>query len=97
MERVSRMWYNGATILGKVGCPVITALMVVEVAVAIATMAAILLQTGYSAGISGAFGGASPQQMTGGKKRGVDEFLERVTVGLAVVLAVVTLVLVRLW
>ncbi len=74
----------------------ITALVVLDVVLCVAMMAAILLQTGYSAGISGAFGGGT-QQSYGGKKRGVDELLERVTVVTAVVFAIVTLLLTHLW
>lgn len=75
----------------------VTVLMVVDVVVAVALMAAILLQTGYSAGMSGAFGGGMSAQPYSGKKKGVDEFLERVSLILAIVFAVVTLVLVHLW
>ncbi len=75
---------------------VITTLIVIDVVLGLAVMAAILLQTGYSAGISGAFGGGS-QQAYGGKKRGVDELLERVALVLAILFAVVTLILARLW
>lgn len=74
----------------------ITTLIVIDVVLGLAVMAAILLQTGYSAGISGAFGGGS-QQAYGGKKRGVDELLERVALVLAILFAVVTLILARLW
>lgn len=74
----------------------IMTLIVIDVVLGLAVMAAILLQTGYSAGISGAFGGGS-QQAYGGKKRGVDELLERVALVLAILFAVVTLILARLW
>lgn len=74
-----------------------TALIIGDMVVALALMGAILLQTGYSAGMSGAFGGGYTQQGSGGQKKGVDEFLARVTVVLAVVFAVVTLILVRVW
>ena len=75
---------------------VILTLFVVEVVLAFAVMAAILLQTGYSAGISGAFGGGS-QQAYGGKKRGVDELLERISLVVAILFAINTLLLARLW
>lgn len=74
------------------------ALIVGEVVIGLAMMAAILLQTGYTGGMSGAFGGGFSQPTSyGGKKQGVDELLARVTVVLAVVFAVLTLLLARIW
>lgn len=74
------------------------ALIIGEIVIGLALMAAIILQTGYSPGMSGAFGGGF-QQPGGyaGKKKGVDELLARVTIVLVVVFAVITLVLARLW
>lgn len=76
-----------------------TALVVGEVIFGLALMAAILLQTGYTPGMSGgAFGGGFTQPGGyGGKKQGVDELLARVTVVLGIVFAVVTLLLARFW
>ncbi|MDA8192894.1 MAG: preprotein translocase subunit SecG [Thermaerobacter sp.] len=74
----------------------ITALIVVDVTVALVMMAAVLLQTGYTAGMSSTFGGSSPQPYQG-KKKGVDEFLARVTVIFAVAFGVLTLVLAHFW
>ena len=75
-----------------------TALIVGEIIIGLGVMASILLQTGYTAGMSGAFGGGMAQQGSyGGKKQGVDEFLARVTIVLAIVFAVLTLLLARLW
>ena len=74
------------------------ALVVGEVIFGLALMAAILLQTGYTAGMSGAFGGGFQQQGAyGGKKQGVDELLSRATVILAIVFAIITLLLARVW
>jgi preprotein translocase subunit SecG len=74
------------------------ALIIGEIVVGLALMASIMLQTGYTPGMSGAFGGAF-QQPGGyaGKKRGVDELLSRATIVLVVVFAVITLLLARLW
>lgn len=74
-----------------------TALIVVDVVLALALMASILLQTGYSPGMSGAFGGGGAGPQMYAKKRGVDDFLERVSLVLAIVFAVVTLILVHIW
>lgn len=74
------------------------ALLVGEVVIGLALMAAILLQSGYTPGMSGAFGGGFQQPAGyGGKKQGVDELLSRVTVILVIIFAVVTLLLVKLW
>ncbi len=76
----------------------VTALMIIDVVFAFAVMASILLQQGHMPGLSGAFGGggdSGPQMYA--KKRGVDDFLERVTVVLTVVFAVLTLILVHIW
>jgi preprotein translocase subunit SecG len=74
----------------------VTAFLVGDLVVAVALMAAILLQTGYTPGMSGAFGGGFAQQGYGGKKQGVDELLSKITVILGIIFAVVTLILVRL-
>ncbi len=73
--------------------------MIVDVVLGIAVMASILLQTGHMPGLSGAFGGGggSGGAQMSPKKRGVDDFLERVTVALSVVFAMITLILVHIW
>lgn len=78
--------------------PVIITLFVLEVVLAVAVVAAIILQTGYSAGISGAFGGGGGGPSTyGGKKQGVDQLLEKVSLYLAIALGIVTLLLAHYW
>ncbi len=75
-----------------------SALMIVDVVLGIAVMASILMQQGHMPGLSGAFGGgggSGPQMYA--KKRGVDDFLERVTVVLVIFFAAVTLILVHIW
>lgn len=74
------------------------ALIVGDIVFGLALIASIMLQTGYTPGMSGAFGGGF-QQPGGyaGKKRGVDELLSRVTVVVVVIFAVITLLLARHW
>lgn len=74
----------------------VSVLVIFDVVFAFALMAAILFQTGYSAGISGAFGGGAPQSY-GSKKKGVDDFLERVTMVLGILFVIVTAILAHLW
>lgn len=74
------------------------ALIIGDIVIGLALMAAIMLQTGYTPGMAGAFGGGFQQQSGYGvKKQGVDDLLSRVTVVLAIVFAVVTLLLARFW
>ncbi|MBX6350740.1 MAG: preprotein translocase subunit SecG [Clostridia bacterium] len=60
----------------------LTALIVVLVICALGLIASVLLQSGRSAGLSGAVAGASEQIF--GKRRGLDQFLARLTVIFAV-------------
>ena len=58
------------------------ALIVIYVIVCLALIASVLLQSGRSAGLSGAIAGGA--QSLFGKKKGLDDLLGRVTTGLAV-------------
>ena len=72
------------------------ALMIVYVIVCLALIATVLLQSGRSAGLSGAIAGGA--QSLFGKKKGLDDLLGRVTTGLAIgfmLLAIALTVLVR--
>ncbi len=72
------------------------ALIVIYVIVCLALIASVLLQSGRSAGLSGAIAGGA--QSLFGKKKGLDDLLGRVTTGLAVgfmLLAIALTVLVR--
>lgn len=72
------------------------ALIVIYVIVCLALIASVLLQSGRSAGLSGAIAGGA--QSLFGKKKGMDDLLGRVTTGLAVgfmLLAIALTVLVR--
>ncbi len=69
-----------------------TVLIIVEVIISLALISTIILQSGKSAGLSGSIAGGS-QAIFGGKKKGLDELLSRITAWLAVAFMVVTLVL----
>lgn len=56
-----------------------------------ALVATVLLQSGHSAGLSGAIAGAGENVF--GKKRGLDEVLSRFTTGFSVLFLLVSLVL----
>lgn len=73
----------------------ITGLMIVEAIICIALIAAVVLQSGKSAGLSGSIAGGA-ETIFGGKKKGIDEMLARVTMILGALFAVVTLALVKL-
>lgn len=68
-----------------------TVLTVLILLIAIGIIAAVLLQSGRSAGLSGAIAGASEQVF--GKRRGLDQFLGRLTVYLSIAFVVFTVLL----
>lgn len=68
-----------------------TVLLIIHILVSIGLITTVLLQSGRSAGLSGAIAGAGQQLF--GKKRGIDELLSRVTTGLAVGFMVTSLAL----
>lgn len=67
-------------------------LTIVEVLISLAVIAAVLLQSGTSAGLSGSIAGGA-ETLLGGKKKGLDELLSKVTRWLAVAFLVVLLAL----
>ena len=73
----------------------IIALMILEAVISIALIAAVVLQSGKSAGLSGSIAGGA-ETLFGGKKKGMDELLAKATMVLGAVFGVVTLALVRL-
>lgn len=73
----------------------ITALMILEAIISIALIAAVVLQSGKSAGLSGSIAGGA-ETLFGGKKKGLDELLARATMVLGAVFGIVTMALVRL-
>ncbi len=68
-----------------------TALIVVQVMVSVGLIASVLLQSGKSAGISGAIAGGAETFF--GKKKGMDKMLGKISTGLAIGFLVVTLLL----
>ncbi len=71
-------------------------LLIMEAVVAIALIASVVLQSGKSAGMSGSIAGGA-ETIFGGKKKGMDEMLSRVTMVLGVVFGILTLVLGRMF
>lgn len=69
--------------------------MILEAIISIALIAAVVLQSGKSAGLSGSIAGGA-ETLFGGKKKGLDELLARATMVLGVVFGIVTMALVRL-
>ncbi len=70
-------------------------LQIVEAFLCIALIAAVVLQSGKGGGLSGSIGGGA-ESVLGGKKKGLDEYLSKITMVLGVLFAVVTLTLVKL-
>ncbi len=67
-------------------------LKIVLVVVSIGLIAAVLLQSGKSAGLSGSIGGGAEQLFGKQKARGVDALLEKLTIGLAVSFIVLSVI-----
>lgn len=67
------------------------ALTIIQVIISIGLIATILLQSGRSAGLSGAIAGGA--ETIFGKKKGLDELLSKITAVLAVAFLVITLAL----
>lgn len=72
----------------------LTAVFVALVVVAVALMAVVLFQSGRTSGM-GAMAGQSTQMY--GKKKGLDELLERATIVLGALLVILTTLGARLW
>lgn len=69
-----------------------TIVTVIQVLLSIALIAAVVLQSGRSAGLSGVISGGAETFF--GKKKGLDELLGKVTVGVAVLFGALCLLLV---
>lgn len=67
------------------------ALTIIQVIISLGLIATVLLQSGRSAGISGAIAGGAETFF--GKKKGLDELLSKITTVLAALFLIVTLVL----
>jgi preprotein translocase subunit SecG len=68
-----------------------TILLVVQVLIALALIATILLQSGKSAGLSGSIAGGS-EALFGGKKKGLDQLLSKITAWLVGIFMLICLV-----
>lgn len=73
-----------------------TLLLVLLIIVAIALIAVVLLQSGKSAGLSGAISGGAEQLFGKQKARGMDLILHRVTIVLGVLFFILTIAVVKL-
>jgi preprotein translocase subunit SecG len=68
-----------------------TFLIIVQVLVSFGLIATILLQSGKSAGLSGAIAGGAEQVF--GKKKGIDNLLSKITTVLAILFLGITLLI----
>lgn len=69
----------------------LTFVIILHVLFAVGLIAAVLLQSGKSAGLSGAIAGGAEQLF--GKKKGMDDLLARIASGLAIAFIVTSLAL----
>lgn len=67
-------------------------LTILQVIVCLGVIAAVVLQSGKSAGLSGSIAGGA-ETLFGGKKKGLDELLGKITRWLAVAFFVITLLI----
>ncbi len=74
---------------------VLTGFMILEAILSIAIIAAVVLQSGKGAGLSGSIAGGA-ETLFGGKKKGLDETLAKATIILGLLFAVVTMTLVKM-
>ncbi len=72
-----------------------TLLMVLLIIVSLALIVVVLLQSGKSAGLSGAISGGAEQLFGKQKARGMDLVLHRITVVLAVLFFILTIAITR--
>ena len=70
-----------------------TVLSIIQVLCCIAIIAVVMLQSGKSAGLSGAFSGGAETFMTSGQAKSLDTKLSKATPWLSLVFVVLTLVL----
>lgn len=67
-------------------------ILILQVICAIGLITVVLLQSGKSAGLSGSIAGGS-EAIFGGKKKGVDELLSKITGYVAALFMILTLIL----
>ncbi|NLO89396.1 MAG: preprotein translocase subunit SecG [Clostridia bacterium] len=68
-----------------------TVLTILQVIVSLGLIASVILQSGRSAGISGAIAGGAETFF--GKKKGMDRLLHKITIALAIAFLILTLLL----
>jgi preprotein translocase subunit SecG len=68
-----------------------TFLLIIQMLVSLGLIATVLLQSGKAAGISGAIAGGAETFF--GKKKGIDEFLSKISAGLAIAFLTITLLI----
>ncbi len=68
-----------------------TILIVLEVLVCLGLVTSILMQSGRASGLSGAIAGGAQSIL--GKKKGLDEFLNKISMGLAAAFFIITLLI----
>ncbi len=73
----------------------VTALMVLDGIISVLLIVAVILQSSKSAGMGGSISGGA-DVMFGGKAKGLDEFLAKVTMVLGALFGIVTLLIARL-
>lgn len=76
------------------GCILVDILMVVDALVAILLIAAVVMQSGKSAGLGTIDGGA--EALFGGRVKGIDQLLSKITMVLAVVFAALNIFLAKM-
>ncbi|HIE12515.1 MAG TPA: preprotein translocase subunit SecG [Desulfotomaculum sp.] len=69
-----------------------TIVMVIYLLICLLLIAVVILQSGRSAGLSGAIGGGAESLL--GKKKGLDDWLAKVTIWVAVIFGALSLLLV---
>lgn len=70
-------------------------LQILEAILSVALIAVVVLQSGKGGGLSGSIGGGVEGAL-GGRKKGLDEYLAKITMILGALFAIVTLLLVKL-
>ena len=71
-------------------------IIAVQILLALGVIASVLLQSGKSAGLSGSIAGGA-ETLMGGKAKGLDEKLGKLTVVLSIAFAIFSLILVAIW
>ena len=73
----------------------VTALMIIDAILSVVLIGVVVMQSGKSAGLAGSIGGGA-ETFFGGKSRGLDEFLAKVTIVVGILFGAVTLALAKL-